>query len=177
MITTETTYNPNGGPRTPEGKAKCSRNAQTHGLTGSQIVIPGENQADYDALVASFQEDFLPQTHIEATLVNDLAKFHWLKERAIRLQVQAFFTEQAQDPRHLSLMIRYQNSNQRAFNEALKTLQAIQKERLIQESKSVSKQKGFIVLPKYDKTGHVIPNEWDIYPKPKLIEDPPKKAA
>src|SRR6202022_2471118 len=102
----EETYNPNGGPRTREGRIKCSKNSLKHGLAAGKIIIPGEDPAEFEALVADFEEDYQPETNIEAVLVHDLAKFHWLKERAIRLQQQAFFTVEAMDPRHLSLMIR-----------------------------------------------------------------------
>ena len=38
------------GPKTREGKQASSRNATRHGLTGTQIVIPGEDAAAYEEL-------------------------------------------------------------------------------------------------------------------------------
>jgi hypothetical protein len=37
------------GPRTPEGKAKVSRNPEKHGLFSRQVVIEGEDAAEFDA--------------------------------------------------------------------------------------------------------------------------------
>ncbi|MBC7926357.1 MAG: hypothetical protein H7039_11935, partial [Bryobacteraceae bacterium] len=41
------------GPATPEGKRIASQNAFKHGLTSSQLIQPGENQADYEGLETS----------------------------------------------------------------------------------------------------------------------------
>ncbi|MCC6368986.1 MAG: hypothetical protein IT165_36145, partial [Bryobacterales bacterium] len=40
------------GPITPEGKARSSQNARTHGLTASRIVfLTPEEQQEYDTLL------------------------------------------------------------------------------------------------------------------------------
>ena len=127
--------NPNGGPNTIAGKAISSMNARKHGLTGKQIVMPGEDPEEFDALHTALEDEYKPPCLTESILVHDMAKFHWLKDRAIRLQQLAFLTGESMDERRLALMIRYQNANQNAFQKTLKTLQAIQKERRIQEEK------------------------------------------
>src|SRR5277367_569451 len=132
-------YNKNGGPRTQAGRETSSRNSLKHGLSVGKLIVPGEDPEEFEALHAGFVEDFGPENTIEAVLVHDLAKYHWLKERAIRQQQLAFFTEQAIDPKHLALMIRYQTANERAFQATLKALQAIQKQKDEAERKSVSK--------------------------------------
>ncbi len=133
-------FNKKGGPRTKAGRDICSGNSLKHGLSVDKLIIPGEDPAEFEALEAAFQEDFNAQTAIEAVMVHDLAKFHWLKERAIRLSQQAFFSVEAMDPKHLALMIRYQTANERAFLSTLKALQAIQKQRLDAQKKFVSKK-------------------------------------
>ena len=40
-----------GGPRTPEGKAVSSQNAFSHGLTAARLVLPWENQDEFDSLL------------------------------------------------------------------------------------------------------------------------------
>jgi hypothetical protein len=122
--------NPKGGPRTAAGKAASSRNSFKHGLASNQILIEDENPAAFYGLVADLEADYQPATETEALLVHDLAKFHWLADRAIRLQAAAFdacaFPEM---PASLNVLIRYQTTNQRAFQSTLKSLQALQKER------------------------------------------------
>jgi hypothetical protein len=123
-----------GGPRTQAGKAASSKNSFKHGLASGRILIEGEYPADFDALVSDLEADYQPATETEALLVHDLAKFHWLADRAIRLQAEAFaacaFPEL---PASLNVLIRYQTTNQRAFQTTLKSLQALQKERKLAE--------------------------------------------
>jgi len=154
----EAQYNKNGGPRTKAGREKSSRNSLKHGLSVDKLIITGEDPAEFEALHAGFVEDFSPDNTIEAVLVHDLAKFHWLKERAIRQQQKAFFTEDAIDPKHLALMIRYQTANERAFQATLKALQTLQKQRDEAERKSVSKIIYVPGFPNYDQDGNVIPD-------------------
>ena len=169
--------NPNGGPNTITGKAISSMNAQKHGLTGKQIVIEGEDPEEFEALKSALEEEHQPANITEALLVHDLAKFYWLKERAIRLQHRAFMFDGYVDQKYLALMIRYQTANQNAFHRTLKTLRAVKKERLGPQKKSVSKTQKYAIFPKYDKNGRVIPGEFDKYPKDEELADPPGKLA
>jgi hypothetical protein len=119
-----------GGPRTQAGKAASSKNSFKHGLASGRILIEGEDPAAFEALVADLEADYQPATETEALLVHDLAKFHWLADRAIRLQAEAFAASAWPEmPASLNVLIRYQTTNQRAFQTTLKSLQAIQKER------------------------------------------------
>jgi hypothetical protein len=137
MSQNNTETNPKGGPRTAAGKAASSRNSFKHGLASNQILIEDENPAAFYGLVADLEADYQPATETEALLVHDLAKFHWLADRAIRLQAAAFdacvFPEM---PASLNVLIRYQTTNQRAFQSTLKSLQALQKERIKAERAS-----------------------------------------
>jgi hypothetical protein len=163
-------FNQKGGPRTKAGRDICSGNSLKHGLSVDKLIIPGEDPAEFEALEAAFQEDFNAQTTIEAIMVHDLAKSHWLKERAIRLSQQAFFSVEAMDPKHLALMIRYQTANERAFLSTLKALQAIQKQRLEAQRKSVSKKTLIPAFWDYDENGFPIPDDDE---KPKNAQNDP----
>jgi hypothetical protein len=132
----QTEKNPKGGPRTAAGKAASSRNSFKHGLASGQILIEGEDPAAFDSLVADLEADYQPATETEALLVHDLAKFHWLADRAIRLQAEAFATALPEIPASLNVLIRYQTTSQRAFQTTLKSLQALQKERVNAERAS-----------------------------------------
>jgi hypothetical protein len=72
------------GPRTPEGKARVSKNAITHGFTSRDIVIPGESQESFDALHAGFLESFRPTDAFEESLVLQMAIAQWRTLRLVR---------------------------------------------------------------------------------------------
>jgi hypothetical protein len=184
--------NKSTGPVTPEGKAISCRNAFKHGLASSQILIQGEDNEALESLVNGFEEDFQPSGMTETALVHDLAKFHWLKNRAIRLQQGAFLDPAAIDTKFLDLMMRYQNSNQRAFMSTLRALEAFQKERLNRDREFVSQPTpvlSFGPYPELDSDGNIIPGtepklvrpatEIDENPAPKRnpISRPPGKLA
>lgn len=131
------------GPRTEEGKAISSRNAFKHGLAGGQLIITGENPDDYAALLSGFLSEYQPASQTETLLVQEMAKSHWFKERAIRFQSIAWeITMPKLDttaaPDDLGVLIRYQGANERSFYRALKTLQTIQKERKAAKPEFVS---------------------------------------
>src|SRR5262245_32419730 len=65
------------GPRTAEGKARSSRNALTHGLTAQEIVIPGEDVADYRLFEQQLIDDLQPNGSRELELITRLAATHW----------------------------------------------------------------------------------------------------
>ena len=100
-----------GGPRTQAGKAASSKNSFKHGLASGRILIEGEDPAAFEALVSDLEADYQPATETEALLVHDLAKFHWLADRAIRLQAVAFAASALPEmPASLNVLIRYQTT-------------------------------------------------------------------
>jgi hypothetical protein len=72
------------GPVTPEGKAASSRNSLKHGLTSKQIVLPGEDAAEYDAIRESLIKTYAPANEIERTLVEEIAASNWRLMRVRR---------------------------------------------------------------------------------------------
>ncbi|HZU27577.1 MAG TPA: hypothetical protein VFA04_18755 [Bryobacteraceae bacterium] len=73
------------GPRTDAGKATSSQNAVSHGLTGSFRVLPHENQADFDACLARYRQEFEPTTEHERFLVELITQSRWELQRTNRL--------------------------------------------------------------------------------------------
>jgi hypothetical protein len=69
------------GPRTAQGKERSKRNAQKHGIFSKGIVLEGESQAEYDALLEGLRADFQPIGTFENTLVEDLATIIWRLRR------------------------------------------------------------------------------------------------
>ncbi len=74
------------GPRTAEGKAISSQNSRVHGLSGSHIVLPHENAAQFELLHTSLTRSFNPRNEVERALVRHAAESQWLMRRAYRLQ-------------------------------------------------------------------------------------------
>jgi hypothetical protein len=116
------------GPRTEEGKQTASRNNFRHGLASSQILIPGENPAEFEAMRDGFLADQKPTNMIEAALVTNMATHYWLAQRAIRLQTVAF-AESGVDEKKLALYLRYQTTHDRAFHKCLSDLLKLRAER------------------------------------------------
>jgi len=114
------------GPTTKAGKATSSQNSLKHGLASGTLLLPDEDPAEFAALLSSLQTAHAPADATEELLVTDMAKFHWLSDRAIRLQTVAF---EENDMHKLALFLRYQTTNHRAFHKSLATLLTLQKQR------------------------------------------------
>ena len=69
------------GPRSAEGKSVSRFNALKHGIDAASIVIPGEDPADYDALVAAYHRDFRPESPSETFHVDTMVRADWQKRR------------------------------------------------------------------------------------------------
>src|SRR3954466_9597299 len=69
------------GPRTPEGKARASMNAVTHGLTADEIVLPGEDEEEWAALCEQFDADLRARGATERELVTRVCILSWRLRR------------------------------------------------------------------------------------------------
>ncbi|MGI9072156.1 MAG: hypothetical protein ACR2JB_12790 [Bryobacteraceae bacterium] len=116
------------GPRTPTGKLASSGNSLKHGLAAPRFIIPGENRAEFDALLAGLIEEHQPASPTEELLVHEIAQSWWLTQRALRFQNECF-TAEGVDQKRLSLFLRYQTTHERAFHKALTTLIRLKKDR------------------------------------------------
>jgi hypothetical protein len=122
------------GPRTEEGKGKSRLNRLSHGLASSATTVPGENPAEFIALLADLTAEHQPATATEQILVEKMAQNQWLSLRAFRLQGEAFLDRQLNGesfgiPKDLGLLIRYQTSAERAFHKAHNELVKAKKQR------------------------------------------------
>jgi hypothetical protein len=131
------------GPRTVEGKQASSRNATRHGLTGSQIVMPGEDAAAYEELRRGLWRTFKPANDAERLLADQIAANAWRLMRAQRVETAflAKLTEDAEDPddaialaflerpKDLARVHRYVAAAQNAYYKAMGQLSKLQKER------------------------------------------------
>jgi hypothetical protein len=62
------------GPKSEEGKARVAQNRTTHGLSGRNFLLPGEDQRAYVKLFARLTVDHLPSTATERALVEAVAQ-------------------------------------------------------------------------------------------------------
>ena len=83
------------GPVTEQGKARSSRNAQSHGLCSEIVVMEGESQEAFDALAAAIFASHVPATIEEADLVFEIAANRWRLRRCMEMEKALF--EEAKD--------------------------------------------------------------------------------
>ncbi|MGI9071987.1 MAG: hypothetical protein ACR2JB_11905, partial [Bryobacteraceae bacterium] len=69
------------GPRTPKGKAKSSRNSFKHGCRSAKTVLPYEDPDAFEATVQGWLTAYNPDTQPAITLVENLARAHWVLKR------------------------------------------------------------------------------------------------
>ncbi len=79
--------NKSTGPRTRAGKALSSRNALKHGLCAEQVLLPDEDEGEYERLGEQLIDDFSPVGALETTLVQTLAADLWRIGRIRKIEV------------------------------------------------------------------------------------------
>ena len=65
------------GPKSKDGKAKVALNATRHGLRSQQIVLPGEDPAAFDQMIATWMDDWKPPTDARRLLVEQAVAHAW----------------------------------------------------------------------------------------------------
>ena len=145
------------GPVSAAGKAASSKNSLRHGLTAKQIVIPGEDPAEYEAYRQGLIQSFNPINDIERALVDELAACDWRLMRARRLET-AVFTKIIGDapdpdlalaeaflqrPKELDRLLRYMTSIERAYWRAFNKLLQLQRTRIAEETEQLT-EIGFV---------------------------------
>jgi hypothetical protein len=78
------------GPRTAEGKERASRNALKHGLLAREVVIQGEDPAEFELFREGMLEELAPAGTVETMLAQRVVGLSWRLRRAERLQTTAF---------------------------------------------------------------------------------------
>src|SRR5437764_10247347 len=80
------------GPRSPEGKSASRFNALKHGLDADSLVLPGEDPAEYDALVRGYHESLNPATPEECFHVDTMIRADRNKRRLGHVEAQLYRT-------------------------------------------------------------------------------------
>ena len=122
------------GPRTSLGKETSKRNATTHAIFSSVIVLEDESQADVDALLAGLRNYFKPEGELEEVLVDKLTVLFWRLRRLLiaekdaggRLAVSPF---DGLSPK-LDVLLRYETTLNRETDRVLSQFERLQRIRL-----------------------------------------------
>jgi hypothetical protein len=69
----------------PKKRAKI-KNALKHGVYSREVMLPGENIRDYEALAAEANEEWVPEGLTERSLVGRLVELYWRKQRLDRYE-------------------------------------------------------------------------------------------
>jgi hypothetical protein len=119
------------GPRTAAGKERSSLNALKHGLTSRRIVLPYENQAEYDAFLKDLLDESQPVGTLEFELVNDIAACIWRLRRVRHregdlAEVALGLKTSKQAREEFALMMRYTAAIERELHRAIIRLNQVQ---------------------------------------------------
>ena len=122
------------GPRTPEGKARSSENARTHGLTAKDLVIGPDDRQEFDELLAWLQADVSPQGALQQTLFDELVASAWNLRRIRRMETAlcagaATYLDLLDNDElqtKLDRLARHESRIERTFHRSLKELKALQ---------------------------------------------------
>jgi len=74
------------GPRTNEGKQRCSQNHLKHGLRSRHPVIPGEDPAEYQHKLETLRADIRPLNALDDDLVEQIADTSWRLKRLSHIE-------------------------------------------------------------------------------------------
>jgi hypothetical protein len=133
------------GPRTAEGKAAVASNALKHGLTGKQMVLPGENPEDFEAFRSDISNQLNLSGELEAALAERLIADLWRLRRVPALEVALYNRGYKEKPSENDLIIpiralhiyseifaslwRHENALKRSLSRTLDDLQRLQEQR------------------------------------------------
>jgi hypothetical protein len=133
------------GPRTPEGKARSSRNALKHGLTARELIIAPGDEAAFAEFLAGFEQDLQPQGILEQTIFNQIVHSAWNLRRLRILETELI--EDGEDPllniykvERVERMARYAARAERTLHRSIRELRALQTGRLLRQAAAVEHQ-------------------------------------
>jgi hypothetical protein len=132
------------GPVTPAGKDASARNSLRHGMIAKTIVLDGESEERFLALIEALTEEYKPSTEAQRALLDIMAAAQWRLLRTWSIQKADFNREMARhqgpapmrasvafrdlcdNSRSMDLIHRYETSYDRQFSRALRNLLALQ---------------------------------------------------
>src|SRR5216684_7987007 len=139
------------GPRTPEGRARSSQNARTHGLTARDLVIAPNELEEFEELLNDYQASVQPQDAAQQSVFELLVGAAWNLRRIRRMEVRACSdtTRTAEKlEKDLDRQVRYKTCIERTFHRSLKELKALQTNAVIQATLPLSVRQKILPLSK-----------------------------
>ncbi len=136
------------GPRTPEGKAIVSRNANRHNLTG-RLLIRDDEQEAFTEFESQHRIQLNPQGALEVTLFEQFISAGWNLRRIEILEADTFAGGSLADPNiasQLDRLARYRGQHERSFHRALRELRNLQTAREILERQEAPGKTDFAPL-------------------------------
>ncbi len=85
------------GPKTESGKSVARKNAITHGLTSTHVVIRGEDQGEFEELRKNLEEEIEPVGVQEFDLVETIAICMWRRRRIYRMETDILNFERTEN--------------------------------------------------------------------------------
>ncbi len=127
-------------PKTGGAGRSGNDHALIHGGTAEKLFLPQENPKDFEALLASLQADYQPETEQQHLFLEHLATAHWFLLRrqracnAIEAKIYAAVDHQPEDLtdpdlRRIGLAERYKTTAERALKRALQNAESFRKDR------------------------------------------------
>jgi hypothetical protein len=84
------------GPRTPAGKAVSAANSIRHGFRSRSVLLPGDDPAEYDALLEELRFQFEPTDLTEVRSVREMADAEW-RLRRVRGYIELDLTRKIEE--------------------------------------------------------------------------------
>ena len=122
------------GPNTAAGKARIALNAIKHGISSTQLVVPGESTTAWAATRTAIVEALAPAGPVETALAERVASAVWRLQRvaayeeaaiAEREHLQAVSARLLPHPLDIDKIIRYEAHLTRQFYQALHELESM----------------------------------------------------
>jgi hypothetical protein len=127
------------GPRTPDGKQIAAQNAIRHGFTSTNVLLPGDDPAEYQRFVTGVRLYFSPVGELEKFLVQLISDTSWGRLRFSRIEagVLRFLVSDGVEPdvlaeassRLLETLSRYGTTKERTLTRAMRDLERLQDRR------------------------------------------------
>ena len=108
------------GPCTADGRARVASNALKHGLTAKQVVLPGEDPAEFDEFRSDLIAGLAPQGALEEIFAEKIVADAWRFRRALQL-VPALYQREEREAKLEAARSRKSSCETSSFQEMMES--------------------------------------------------------